>query len=95
MKDVEAHFEGKMYSDLKSEIADLVISKLEPIQNRHKELMGDKGELERLLKTGAMDGVVRIEPSVKSIKRWGWYSYPDDGALVKGHIFEVRKVITR
>ena len=29
MKAIEAHFEGKMYSDLKSEIADLVISKLE------------------------------------------------------------------
>ena len=63
MKDVEAHFEGKMYSDLKSEIADLVILERRQIQNRHKELMGDKGELERLLKAGRwMRSAVRIEP---------------------------------
>ena len=77
MKKVEAHFEGKMYSDLKSEIADLVISKLEPIQNRHKELMGDKGELERLLKTGAMDAQRRAHRTLSKVyKKMGLVQLP-------------------
>ena len=48
-----AHFEGQQYGTFKAEIADVVVDVLEPIQNRYKELMADKAELDRLLKIGA------------------------------------------
>ena len=77
MPAVEAHFEGKMYSALKNELADVVIAKLEPIQTRHKELMGDKGELERLLKDGAMDAQRRAHRTLSKVyKKMGLVQLP-------------------
>ena len=77
MPEIEAHFEGKMYSALKTELADLVISKMEPIQNRHKELMGDKGELERILKLGAEDAQRRARRTLSKVyKKIGLVQLP-------------------
>lgn len=50
--DIEAHFAGKGYGDLKRELADLVLATLEPIQQRAKALL-NSGELEELLQQGA------------------------------------------
>ena len=44
---------GKGYGDLKSDLADLVVSKLSPVQQRYQELMNDKKYLESVLKQGA------------------------------------------
>tara|TARA_B100001248_G_C27385802_1_gene459622 strand:+ start:1313 stop:2356 length:1044 start_codon:yes stop_codon:yes gene_type:complete len=44
---------GKGYGDFKSDLADLVISKLIPVQERYQELMNDKNYLEAVLKKGA------------------------------------------
>ena len=41
------------YGPLKADAANAVISMLEPIQQRYRELMGDPGELQRLLNVGA------------------------------------------
>lgn len=77
MPEIEAHFEGKMYSALKNELADLVISKMEPIQARHKELMGDKGELERILKLGAEDAQRRARRTLSKVyKKIGLVQLP-------------------
>lgn len=43
----------EQYGPLKSDAADAVVALLEPIQQRYHELMADRGELERLLRTGA------------------------------------------
>ena len=63
-----------MYSALKNELADVVIAKLEPIQNRHRELMGDKGEL-RLLKDGARTAA-RAQTLSKVYKKMGLVQLP-------------------
>ncbi len=41
------------YGPLKSDTGDAVVSVLEPIQRRHRELLDDRGELARLLAVGA------------------------------------------
>jgi tryptophanyl-tRNA synthetase len=49
---IEAHFDGKGYGDLKREVADVVIAALEPIQRRAQQLLSS-GELEQVLREGA------------------------------------------
>ena len=52
-EDIEAEFEGQGYGKLKGAVADVVLTTLEPIQNRHRELMSDPAELDAILKRGA------------------------------------------
>ncbi len=51
--EIEAHFEGKGYGDLKKELADAVIAGVEPLQKRYDEITADPGYLDRLLEQGA------------------------------------------
>ena len=51
--DLESAFIGKGYGELKKEVADQVITALEPVQKRYGELIQDKTYLESVLKTGA------------------------------------------
>ncbi|NBQ92637.1 MAG: tryptophan--tRNA ligase [Micrococcales bacterium] len=50
---LEERFQGAGYGTLKSEVADVVISKLGPIRDRANELMSDPVELDSLLAQGA------------------------------------------
>jgi tryptophanyl-tRNA synthetase len=47
------HFAGKGYGDLKSEVADVVLARIEPIRDRANQLLADPAELDRLLAKGA------------------------------------------
>ncbi|MDR2201566.1 MAG: tryptophan--tRNA ligase [Clostridiales bacterium] len=49
----EKDFEGADYAALKSRVADVVISVLEPIQKRYRELAADKASVASLMKDGA------------------------------------------
>ncbi|WP_125611330.1 tryptophan--tRNA ligase [Specibacter cremeus] len=48
-----AEYDGKMYGHLKVDVADAVVSRLEPIRARTLELLADPAELDRLLAHGA------------------------------------------
>jgi tryptophanyl-tRNA synthetase len=50
---LEQRFEGAGYGALKGEVADVVVSAIEPIRNRTEELLSDPAELDRLLASGA------------------------------------------
>jgi tryptophanyl-tRNA synthetase len=50
---LEARFEGAGYGALKGEVADVVVSAIEPIRDRAIELLSDRTELDRLLAAGA------------------------------------------
>lgn len=51
--ELEAHFEGKGYGDLKKELGQLVIEALEPIQQRYAELTASPETLDDILARGA------------------------------------------
>lgn len=51
-EEIEAAYAGKGYGVFKKDVADAVISVLEPIQNCYQELVGDP-ELDRILDAGA------------------------------------------
>jgi tryptophanyl-tRNA synthetase len=50
---LEQKFVGKGYGDLKSELAEVVVSMLAPIRTKAQELLSDTAELDRLLARGA------------------------------------------
>ena len=51
--DIEESLKGEGYGTLKKEVADAVISVLEPVHAKYRELIGDKAYLEGVLKSGA------------------------------------------
>lgn len=51
--DIERHFEGKGYGELKRELADLVIESLRPIQDRFGQLSAERGYVRDVLRVGA------------------------------------------
>jgi tryptophanyl-tRNA synthetase len=53
IKDVEVAFEGKLYGQLKSELADLMVAALEPVRAKYEDIMSDKTYLGVLLARGA------------------------------------------
>jgi tryptophanyl-tRNA synthetase len=50
---LQEHFAGRGYGDLKKELAEVVTDALAPVQARTAELLGDTAELERVLAAGA------------------------------------------
>jgi tryptophanyl-tRNA synthetase len=51
--ELEEHFAGRGYGDLKKELAEVVTEHLAPIQERTRELLEDTAEVERVLAAGA------------------------------------------
>ena len=52
-EDIENMYIGKMYSDFKVDLAEIVIESLKPIQSEYTKLISDKGYLDQLLSEGA------------------------------------------
>ena len=58
---LEAEYEGKMYGHLKVDTADAVVSMLEPVQTRYKELRADIPYLQQVMKAGAEKAAERAQ----------------------------------
>ena len=67
IKDLEAAFAGKGYGDLKSEVADAVMSVIEPIRQRATELLANTDELDRLLASGSARANELAEATLASV----------------------------
>ena len=61
-QEIEAHFAGKGYAQLKGDLADLVVTTLEPIQARYREITGAPEYIDQVL----AQGVVRLRPLVEA-----------------------------
>jgi tryptophanyl-tRNA synthetase len=53
VRELEEHFAGKGYGDLKKELAEVVTEFVTPVRQRTTELLDDRAELERILADGA------------------------------------------
>jgi len=74
---MRAHFSGLRYGDLKKQVAEMVVSKLEPIQRRYKEIVSEPGYLDRVLREGAEAVTPIANSTVELVKsRMGIYT-PD------------------
>src|SRR5579864_1548203 len=70
-----AHFSGLRYGDLKKQVAEMVISKLEPFQQRYREITSEPGYLTGVLREGA-ERVTKIADSTVDLvkRRMGLYT---------------------
>ena len=53
LEDITGEFAGHGYGDFKAAVGEAVAEELRPVREKYAELMGDKAELERLMKQGA------------------------------------------
>jgi tryptophanyl-tRNA synthetase len=68
-------FGGLRYGDLKKKVAEIVVSKLEPIQARYREIMTEPGYLDGVLKQGAEHVSPIARSTVRLVKeRMGLYT---------------------
>jgi len=72
---MRAEFQGLRYGDLKKKVAEIVIAKLEPIQQRYRELTEEPGYLDRILRESAEAVTPIADSTVKLVKeRMGLYT---------------------
>src|SRR5579863_7251617 len=64
-----AHFTGMRYGDLKKQVAEAVVSALEPVQTRYREIMAEPGFVARVLAHGAERVTPIAEDTVNRVKR--------------------------
>jgi tryptophanyl-tRNA synthetase len=66
---VIAQFAGQQFSGFKTALADLTVSKLEPINKKMRDLLADPAEIDRVLKTGAQSARAIATPIVDEVKK--------------------------
>lgn len=72
--DMRARFEGMRYGDLKKNVTEMIVEKLEPIQQRYHELMDNRDHLHALMRSGAERIAPIAERTVRLAKeRTGLY----------------------
>jgi len=64
-----AHFAGQPFSNFKSELAELMVEKLAPINARMRQLLADPAEIDRILKDGAMRARAIAAPVMDAVKK--------------------------
>ncbi|GAB5381196.1 MAG: tryptophan--tRNA ligase [Aliiglaciecola sp.] len=60
-------YENKMYGHLKSDVADAVVTLLEPIQQKFHELRTDRAHLNAIMREGAEKASARAEVTLKRV----------------------------
>ncbi|MFQ5859474.1 MAG: tryptophan--tRNA ligase [Anaerolineae bacterium] len=67
-EEIEDHFSGKGYGNLKREVAEIVIEALRPIQRRYQELAEDPATIDDLMRAGAEEAGRRSAPTLRTVK---------------------------
>ena len=74
---IKNRFAGMRYGDLKKQVAEMVISRLEPFQQRYREITSDPGYVARVLREGAERVAPIANSTVDLVKsRMGLYTEP-------------------
>ena len=69
ISDIENDYKGKMYSDFKNDLADVIIEFLAPIKNEYNLLMKDKHHIENILKDGAIKATDKAYKTLDKVYR--------------------------
>ena len=74
-EETRAKFEGMRYGDLKKQVAEMVVSQLEPFQKRYSEIRAEPGYLAGILRQGAERVTPIADSTVRLVKeRMGLYA---------------------
>ncbi len=68
LEQVVAEFAGKRWPDFKPRLTEAVISALLPVSARMRELLADKGELDRILTFGSARATNLAEPVMHEVR---------------------------
>lgn len=63
-----AHFDGKMYGNFKTEVADALVAMLEPIQKRYQEIRQDEAYMHKIFKIGAEKAQERAQKTLNDVE---------------------------
>jgi tryptophanyl-tRNA synthetase len=66
---VIAQFAGQQFSGFKTALADLTVAKLEPINKEMRRLLGDPGEIDNILRSGARKARAIATPIMDEVKK--------------------------
>ncbi len=69
MDSVVEQFYGKMYSQFKADLSELLVETLRPVQEKYNQLMNDNGYLEDVLKNGADKSFVHARKTLSKVYR--------------------------
>jgi tryptophanyl-tRNA synthetase len=67
IQQIETDYAGKMYGHLKVDLADLVVSTLQPVREKYDDLMKNKDYLDELMKSGADRARVRAQKTLDHV----------------------------
>ncbi len=67
--EIEAHFEGKGYGDLKKEVADVVVESLAPVRRRYAEITADPATVDGILEAGRERARPVAEATMEDVRR--------------------------
>ena len=62
-------YRGKMYSEFKVDLADIIIENLKPIQNKYNDLITDKSELDKIFSIGRKKAVYISNKTLSKVYR--------------------------
>ena len=69
IKNIENDYDGKMYSDFKNDLADIIIETLDPIQIKYNEIIKDKTYLENILRDGSEKASFKARRTISKVYR--------------------------
>lgn len=67
--DIEREFEGKGYGDFKMAVGETVVDALRPVQEKYKEYIADRAQVDRILKDGAERAAVIANKTLTRVMR--------------------------
>lgn len=68
MEEIETEFDQKGYGDFKMKVANSVVDKLKPIQDKYKEILENKEYLEQIYTTGAENARKLASKTLENVK---------------------------
>ena len=69
INDIEKNYQGKMYSDFKQDLSNLIIETLKPIKLEYDKLIKDKDYLLTILKNGSEFGYKKSQKTLSKVYR--------------------------
>jgi len=69
INDIEKNYQGKMYSDFKEDLSNLIIETLKPIKLEYDKLIKDKDYLLTILKNGSEFGYKKSQKTLSKVYR--------------------------
>jgi tryptophanyl-tRNA synthetase len=74
--EMRSQFAGMRYGDLKKQVAEMVVSSLEPLQDRYQEIIAEPGYVDNILRQGAARVAPIANATVELVKqRMGLYAF--------------------